>query len=406
VEAKPRQTSTSSICPAWRLLFEAAARHNVEEKHFANFLLPTGKGSVMTALHACRLVPLFIVCLLAGYDAKAASPEFSFLAYEYDKAYEEAEAKTKTQVEWPFSSYMTKHSERARAFEDQPFRFAITLLSTEGGKLGPPRGKASEALLRQMASYRDRIEMLKNLPLILAGDLPAKGPFLRIDDFLKQYDFALRLFSPCPETYLADLIQRNFDCHGFGQVLIYRKGEIEAIKTINTFLRVITNGGGSVLDAEAFKRNGAPLLRTFDLNFDGYEDVVIYNGYKRYEEQDTVYLFDPVQKNLVYNEGFSNVMRGSNYLDVELDASRKLIVLNESGESCSSANYSRHRQWKVTENQPVLVREVITDADYCENGKDACIKTEEKNFVDGQWRSKFSYEPYTEEEMGMEEPEE
>jgi hypothetical protein len=140
-------------------------------------------------------------------------------------------------------------------------------------------------------------------------------------------------------------------------------------------------------------------LRSLDLNFDGYEDLINHQYFYHYGSGVAVYLFDPAQENLVYDRKFSDIAGEFRFRDVELDAGRKRIILNESGESCSSANYFRHREWKVVDNQPELVQEMETDIAYCENGKDTCIKTEIKNFVDGQWQHEISYEPYVEEDM-------
>jgi hypothetical protein len=301
--------------------------------------------AVMNSIHARSFLTLFIVCLSVGYGAKAAGSDYSTvskteadlqsLSLEYDNACREAMLETQTQVQW-FKVVF----EQMCTYGDGDFHRANVVMSAgNASRNSSYYADLNALLLGQMQVYRGRIEILKNLPAIMAGDLPAQGPILRINDLSAQYDFTLRLFSPCPKTYFAEPLSRNFnDCFELGQVLIHKKGKSDVIKTISGFLGVFTSkdGDGSVLDVDKTKYDGIPGFRTLDLNFDGYEDVVIYH----YDV--AVYLFDPAQENLVYDRKFSDIAGEFRFRDVELDASRKRIILNESGESCSSANYPKN----------------------------------------------------------------
>jgi hypothetical protein len=137
-----------------------------------------------------------------------------------------------------------------------------------------------------------------------------------------------------------------------------------------------------------------------DVNFDGYEDLAIFNDadnrrngrYIIFDGEQTIpsrlaYLFDPKQNRFVYAEELSALL--STYHQIYVDGNNRFVI-ERAGESCSSAHFSQMTKWQVVNYRPVPETRQTSDLGLCEdgqdNGRDYCYVAVQERFVNGEWQ--------------------
>jgi hypothetical protein len=254
--------------------------------------------------------------------------------------------------------------------------------------------------------YRDRIQVLEDLPAILSGKTARKEWHLPLNNVSKQYDFMIRLFTPCAIMYKELKAQYpSSDCRELGQLIVYKKGTTEILQVFNRMFTFWLDWSD---------QRQIPVLRedlTFaekhiprDVNFDGYEDLVLYDGFLRKDSHQQewhfwnvspayrVYLFNPQQGKFEYSEDMT--MMFSQFEGTLLAvAKRKRYVITEIGDgSCSGSNWSRETVWQVDDDTLVPVSMKESDIGLCADGKDDgknyCYVTDFSLFGDGVWHEK------------------
>jgi hypothetical protein len=252
-------------------------------------------------------------------------------------------------------------------------------------------------------AYRDHIQTLLDMPEDLNPETPVKGLVVQMNDVSPQYDFTLRLFSPCLFMY-DDSLPRV--CRELGQLIVHRKGEAKILQVFTRQFWVELDENGKPKDFTLFrghKQDGHGIqIETFarDINFDGHEDLVFED--MRIPSLLFAYLFDPKEERFVYFKEMSALLTGGYGLSEEIraqlpdgytvsvDPENKRIQTYRSGESCSSANWAQTMEWRVKENRPVPATRETTDLGLCadgqDNGRDYCHVTITEDFVDGAWQ--------------------
>ena len=253
-------------------------------------------------------------------------------------------------------------------------------------------------------AYRDHIQMLLNLPKNLGVDTPVKGITLNLNDSSQQYDLTLRLFAPCLFMYDERLLRADANiCRELGQLMVYKKGQPEVLQVFTRQFYVEFDKDQKPRDITSFQYvDGNHVMDTLrDVNFDGYEDLVIYNDVAdRWNGRGIifavgdasvpsrlVYLFDPKQERFVYAEEMSVLLSTYHHLYAN---DKKRFILERVGESCGSAHFSETTEWQIVNNRPVPVTRRTSNLDLCEdgqdNGRDYCYVDVKENFVHDEWR--------------------
>jgi hypothetical protein len=252
-------------------------------------------------------------------------------------------------------------------------------------------------------AYRDHIQTLLDMPIDLNPETPVKGLVVQMNDVSPQYDFTLRLFSPCLFMYDDSL---PCVCRELGQLIVRRKGEAKILQVFTQQFWIEFDENGKPKDFTSFhgyKQDGyGNQIETFarDINFDGHEDLVLED--MRNNSLLFAYLFDPEEEHFVYFKEMSALLTGGyglseeirawlpNGYTVSVDPEEKHIQTYWSGESCSSANWSQTIEWQVKENQPIPATRKTTDLGLCadgqDNGRDYCYVAITEGFVDGAWQ--------------------
>jgi hypothetical protein len=304
--------------------------------------------------------------------------------------------------------------------ENSGMRVWLELFRSTVGPYVFVSGKFSNSRLQQFSAalgmaYQDRIDALRSMPI--SSSAMSKGERFQINDISDSYDFTLHLLVPCSFTYLDDVRMGSY-CDEPGQLLIFKKGQSEIMQVINRFFHVSPtksdefpqvaesmihedSAGKATISLGYGDRDNGVAIKMIDINFDGYDDMILAhvrenNSYNPFD----VYLFKPEHQRFVHSSEISNL---TDIFPLEIDTERKRLRKYVSGESCSTANYSEVTEWKIVNNLPIVVFRQMSDLDFCENGKDSCIKTTEERLVDDKLQSTVSYELYDMSDGDMEE---
>ncbi|WP_372163600.1 hypothetical protein ACCP94_11730 [Xanthomonas campestris pv. fici] len=114
---------------------------------------------------------------------------------------------------------------------------------------------------------------------------------------------------------------------------------------------------------ENYKKNRHSIILT-DINGDGHEDVVLWSGKEgNYGGPSySVYIFDPVQQRLVFNQSLSDITVMAN----GLFSVKGNLLTSTSGDGCCIHVFDTY---ELNNNEPVLIERVTEDANDPANPK-------------------------------------
>ncbi|MET0626719.1 MAG: hypothetical protein ABW250_27550 [Pyrinomonadaceae bacterium] len=222
-----------------------------------------------------------------------------------------------------------------------------------------------------------RTLLLASLALLAARVSHAQESF-DVRDALRDYELKVRV---------ADCGQEEHVCAGPAQVQIFKKGAATPTQTLSLpgveiYRETVahnpeTNPKPRGLYAEEYSFVGE------DFNFDGLEDLAVCNGRNggyggpSYD----VFLFDRGSRRFVASPRLSELTEGP-YLGLFFADPKKRRLTAHSKSGCC---YHETAVFRVVNNRPVLVEQVVEDATHSAGAGDGFVLVTTKKRVRGRW---------------------
>lgn len=226
--------------------------------------------------------------------------------------------------------------------------------------------------------YQERLDGLTALKSLLQKpDQPVeKGWRFDFSRVSTNYDISLRMLKKCDVRSS----QGGFVCEEPGVVYISKKGQ-----TTPMFITTMNNIILSLHKTEAASGNKPVTygtdwtVRVADFNFDGEEDIAVFNGNNGPYKSDTydIYLKLPGQDNFQFSQELTGLSYDSLGL-FKVDKKRRRLISAEK----TGYTYSALTEYQVIDNKPVPTIKKIDDGHFDEKYR----YFYEDHWVNGDWK--------------------
>jgi hypothetical protein len=241
----------------------------------------------------------------------------------------------------------------------------------------------------QVCTFFLRPLLLSGL-LFLAGQASLAQEVFTIRDASRTFDLIVRVERCDEEEGRAD---SNL-CRGAARVSIQRKGETSPFQVLNLpsidIYRDTVAYNPQLAGRPRELYGDEPSFVFEDFNFDGREDLAICNGRNGGYGSPSynVYLYNSHSHRFVENRRFSRLTEGV-YLGLFLVDPRNRRITTVSKSGCC---YHETENYRVINNRPVLVEQIIDDA----TGGNGMTVITTRRRINGRWISRVRREPIRE----------
>lgn len=243
-----------------------------------------------------------------------------------------------------------------------------------------------KAWLEKRKGCNDNTACLKEVYISRIQELLKLNSIKVINKSFKLWDFFL-ILSSCDQDEIYQ--EEHYYCYDLASLNVFPKGKNESIQVfpimeMDSYIRFEKkNLKENLIKAEDLiedsnrSENYEPLLYMKDVNFDGFDDIILRTdaggakgAYPRY-----VYLYDATKKGFVKSAAFSDIISGSVYFSS--NPKHKTIVARHSWGACDSDD----RTYRVNKSKPILIEETTFDMEM------QCCVMATRKLVNGKWKT-------------------